>query len=411
MILFAQFFGFAILLFYFIYISLNFMKNTRSKRQSVATTLPNNKQPLKKTLPLLPLLCVLGVSTPVLNGCTSINNLFNDKKATERGIAKESEEAYFKKAQKDIARKRYTDAEKALDDLRTFYPVGLYSKQALLDLIYVKFQKGEYQQAALVADRFIKNYPSHQQVDYAWYAKGVANMNGGFSGLMKFTNLNQAHRDTSFLRAAFVDFENLVQRFPNSRYTPDAVQRMYHIYNQFAEHEINVARFNLKRKAYLGAAERAKTVFLGFPQSPQTPEAIATLAYAYGKLGMTDHEAKYKKLLQANYPHLLQGDSVRLAAARTGASWLNRMSLGLFGQAASTSTANSLANSSSIAQTATPAAENNPLAMPKLPPQVQPTPQKSRKGLLPSANLSLGLGLPNDDGTAATPAADPKPTN
>lgn len=270
-----------------------------------------------------------------LNGCAS---MFGGKDNTVKGLPKNSEAIYYKEAKKQLDNKRYELAEKAINELLTFYPVGSYSKQAQLDLIYIKYKKSEYQQAALAADRFLKSYPSHPKADYAQYVKGVANMNGGYGGIMKYTNLKQAHRDTSYLRAAFADFKKMIQNYPNSPYISDSIDRMHHIYNQLAEHEINVARFNIERKAYLGAIERARWVFQYYPQSPQTPEAVATMAYAYDKLGMTTHADRYKKILRDNFPSLISGNDVQLAAARTSASLMNKLSLGLFGRASDTAT-------------------------------------------------------------------------
>lgn len=264
-----------------------------------------------------------------MTGCSTFKK--NDPIKTSPSA---TEEVYFKEAQADIEKSRYDDAEKKLDDIRIFYPVGRFSKQALLELIFVKFKQDDFTASALLADKFIQSYPTHPQADYAWYVKGVAHMYEGQGGLLQYTNLNTAHRDISHLRNAYVAFDNLIKRFPNSRYVNDASKRMYFIYNQYAEHEIHVARFNIKRKAYLGAAERAKVVFLGFPQSPQTPEALATLAYSYDKLGMQDTANRYKNLLKLNYPQLLDGNTVLLEKSRSEGSWLNTLTLGLMGRPA-----------------------------------------------------------------------------
>lgn len=341
-------------------------------------------------------------------GCSTVKSLFGDDKKAEatRGIPKKSEAEYFSEAQKHLSKQRYDLAEKLLSDLRTFYPVGENSEQAQLDLVYIKYQQGEFEQAVLAADRFIRLYPTNADVDYAHYVKGVSMMNSGYGGIMKYTQLKQAHRDTSYLRAAFAAFDTLIKRHPESKYTPDAIERMHFIYNQFAEAEMHAARFNLKRGAYVGAAERARWVLQYFPQSPQTPEAIATLAHAYDQLGLTESASKQKALLRANYPQLLSGDTVLLKAARTPASWLNKLTLGVVGRPSAAAQLTSTAQAPAGIIPIPSRGRTAPAALPPAvsTPATDTTGTAPRQAVRPSTNITLGLGLPaSDDSTETTP--------
>lgn len=136
-----------------------------------------------------------------------------------------------------------------------------------------------------------------------------------------------------YSRIAFNNFQQLINRFPNSAYAPDAALRMRYIYNQLSESEMDVARWYIKRKAYVAAANRAKWVFQYYPQSEAIPESIATIAYSYDKLGMTDTANQYKQLLRINYPGLIDArGNVKLDNTRTGSNWLNKATLGVLGQ-------------------------------------------------------------------------------
>lgn len=280
-------------------------------------------------------LTVLSLALSGVTGCQTLKNtkLFGGKDDIKAQKAEKSEQGYYQEATNNLNKRNYAKAAANLTDLRTFYPVGEYSEQALLDLMYAQFQHGDYQDAVASAERFIQSYPTNPQVAYAYYVRGVANMQTGTSGIMKYTNLDPAHRDMGYSRLAFANFKELIARYPNSAYTPDAALRMRYIYNQFAEHEMNAARWYIKREAYLAAANRAKWVFQYFPQSEAIPEAIATLAYSYNKLGMKDTAQQYRQLLSINYPQLLdKNGNVHLDAARTGSNWLNKVTLGVLGQ-------------------------------------------------------------------------------
>ena len=270
----------------------------------------------------------LAVSLSIV-GCSS-----NPKKKDVVDLGpKSTEQAYYQKASKALDRKQYTEAAEALEAIETYYPTGQYTQKAQMDLIYTRFQQKDYLATVALADRFIRLYPNHPQADYAYYVRGVANMEQNYDGLLRYTSLKQAHRDTSYLTNAYQNFVDFIRRFPSSQYAVDAAQRMKHIQNELAESEINVARFNVERKAWLAAAERAQWVFEHYPQTPQIPEAVATLAYAYDKLGTKDLATKYYSILKLNYPHLINNKGeVNLRAARKEASLLNRVTLGILGR-------------------------------------------------------------------------------
>ena len=176
-------------------------------------------------------------------------------------------------------------------------------------------------------------------MDYAYYVRGVANMEQNYDGLLRYTSLKQAHRDVSYLKVAYQNFVDFIRRFPSSTYAVDAAQRMKFIGNELAESEMNAARFNIKRKAWLAAVERSQWVIEHFPQTPQIPEALATIAYGYDKLGDQVTSKQYIEVLKLNYPNLVKSDgSVNLRAARSEGSWVNRATLGVFGREAQTST-------------------------------------------------------------------------
>lgn len=268
----------------------------------------------------------VGLTTAIV-GCSS-----NPKKEVVDKGPQSSEQIYIQKAQKALESEHYADAAKALEDIETYYPTGEYAQQAQLELLYTKFKQKEYESVVALADRFIRLNPQNPHLDYAYYIRGVANMEQNYDGLMRYTSLKQAHRDVSYLKISYQNFVDFVRRYPSSPYAVDAAQRMQYINNELAEAEMNVARFNIKRKAWIAAIERAQWVIQYHPTAPQVPEALATIAYAYDKLGDQASAQQYTELLKLNYPQLVKANgSVNLAAAQKQASWVNKATLGLFG--------------------------------------------------------------------------------
>ena len=275
---------------------------------------------------------ILALSLGVASAFVGCSSNPSKKDVVDKG-PQSSEQVYFEKAQKSLERNQYTDAIKSLEALDTYYPTGQYTQQAQLELLYAKFKQKDYEGTIALAERFIRLNPQHPNVDYAYYVRGVANMEMNYDSLIRYTSLQQSHRDVSYIKVAYQNFVDLIRRFPSSKYSVDAAQRMKYIGQELAESEMNAARFNIQRKAWLAAAERAQWVIEHYPQTPQTPEALATLAYSYQKLGDTATSQQYVDILKLNYPNLVKSNGeVNLRAARKDSSWVNRATLGLLGR-------------------------------------------------------------------------------
>jgi outer membrane protein assembly factor BamD len=287
-------------------------------------------RPIGNTFIKLSSVTLLSLSVSLV-GCQTFKSLTGkDVDAVE--TAEKSEQGYYSDAITQIDKGRYTQAIEDLTNLRTFYPTGQYAEQALLDTMYAQYESGNYETAAASADRFISLYPSNPQVSYAYYVRGVANMQGSSEGIKLFKT-NQAERDTAYLRIAFANFQELINKYPNSPYAPDAAQRMTFIYNQFAQSELTAANWYIEREAYVAAVNRAKWVFQYYPLSESMPEAIAVLAYSHQKLGLTDLAKEYKTLLQINYPNWLTNDGRVKLDTKGDRTWLNKLTFGQLGRA------------------------------------------------------------------------------
>src|SRR6266850_6006532 len=185
-----------------------------------------------------------------------------------------SAQRLYGEAKDAMASKEWTKAIKYLEKLEARFPYGRYAQQAQLEVAYAHWKDGERASALAAADRFIKLYPNHPNVDYAYYLKGLINFNELQGGPLSFlTTPDMTDRDPKASREAFEAFKEVVTRFPESRYADDSAARMRYLVNALASNEIHVARYYMKRSAYLAAANRAQYAIQNYPQTPAVEEA------------------------------------------------------------------------------------------------------------------------------------------
>lgn len=210
-------------------------------------------------------------------------------------------ERLYAEAELKMSDREYDKAISYFQTLESRYPHGRHAMQAQLEIAYAYFKKNEPTLCIAAADRFIKMHPNHPNVDYAYYLKGIASFND--RGIVeKLTRQQVSDRDPKSLRASFFALKELTTRFPESRYTRDAGLRMAYLVNQLAEHELHVARYYMKRKAYVAALNRAKFVIESYPGSVAQEEAIVIMISAYEELGMDDLKQSSLRVLETNFP-------------------------------------------------------------------------------------------------------------
>lgn len=208
----------------------------------------------------------------------------------------------YSEAKAQLADGNYQRAIQLFERLEARYPFGPYAQQAQLEVAYAYYKDNEPASAIAAADRFIRLHPNHPHVDYAYYLKGLANFvedRGLLSGL---GSQDMSERDPKAAREAFDAFRELVTRFPDSKYTPDALARMRYLVNALASHEVHVARYYFKRGAYVAAANRGKYVVENYPQAPALEEALYLMSQSYDRLGLTDLRDDALRVLKLNFP-------------------------------------------------------------------------------------------------------------
>lgn len=158
--------------------------------------------------------------------------------------------------------------------------------------------------ALLAADNFIHLYPMDPHVDYAYYMKALVNFDSSVGLLERHLPVDLATRDLSAAKQSFIEYSELIHRFPNSRYVPDAIKHMEYLRNLLASHELEVATFYMQHNAWIAAINRAQIIMLNYQGAPVMPDALILQYQCYKKLGLTEQAQKIAKIYNANYPSL-----------------------------------------------------------------------------------------------------------
>jgi outer membrane protein assembly factor BamD len=230
----------------------------------------------------------------LLSGCMS---MFEKEEEKTRNW---SASQFYSKASGALAEGDYETAIKYYELLEARYPFGRYAMQAQLDVAYAYYKDGEPDSAIAAADRFIRINPSDPHVDYAYYLKGLSNFNRSIDIMTRFLPTDLSQRDAGAAYESFNDFAELIRRYPDSQYAPDARKRLIYLRNLIAQQEVHVAQYYMKRGAYLAAANRCKEVVEKYPRTPAVEEALELMIDAYTRLKLDDLATDAKRVLAYN---------------------------------------------------------------------------------------------------------------
>src|SRR5258706_7607531 len=243
---------------------------------------------------LLALLLIAAASV-LLSGCGLLTKETDETQGW-------SAQKLYGEAKDAMSARTWDRAIKYLEKLEARYPYGRFAQQAQLDVAYCYWKFNERASAIAAADRFIKLYPNHANVDYAYYLKGLVNFNENTGIFSVIDNPDMSERDSKGTREAFDAFKELITRFPESKYSEDARSRMRYLVNSLAQYEVHVARYYMRRGAFVAAANRAQYAVQNYPQAPALEEAVFIMVKAYDALGMTDLRDAADRVMHKNFP-------------------------------------------------------------------------------------------------------------
>ena len=194
-------------------------------------------------------------------------------------------------------------AIKLLETLEAKYPFGRFAQQAQLDIAYSYWKSNDFASALAAVDRFSKLYPNHPNIDYVIYLKGLINFNEDLGLLGKVSRQDPTERDNRAAKDSFDAFKLLTGRFPESKYAEDARFRLRYLVNALAQYEVHVARYYVRRGAFLAAVNRAQYTISTYPNSPAQEEALFIMVRSYHEMGLEKLRDDAKRVLDKNFPN------------------------------------------------------------------------------------------------------------
>ena len=239
---------------------------------------------------------VVGVMISV-TGCSS-----SDDSEQRAALANMGSQQMYDNAKRNMQNGNLGAASTALSELDSRYPFGPLSNQVQLDLIYSYYKSGKIDETLATIDRFIRLNPNHSDVDYAFYMRGLTNMEADANMFQQLMQIDRSDRDPSKSREAFTDFRRLIQQYPDSKYAADAKKRMVFIKERLAKYEIAIARFYMRREAFVAAANRGRYVLENYSNTDQVQEALEIMVSSYDQLGLTELKENAMQTLRLNFP-------------------------------------------------------------------------------------------------------------
>lgn len=176
------------------------------------------------------------------------------------------------------------------------------AQQAQLDKAYAQFKNGEQAQAIATIDRFLKLHPASPALDYALYLKGTVNFSDNLGFFGSYTKQDLSERDQKAAKESFDAYKDLVAKFPESKYTSDAKQRMTYIINSLALYEVHVAKYYFSRGAYVAAINRAQLAITDYRDVPALEEAMYIIYKSYEALDIVQLRDDAKRIMETSFP-------------------------------------------------------------------------------------------------------------
>ena len=209
--------------------------------------------------------------------------------------------ALFNKAQDFLDQGAVDEAIKIYEQLQAAYPASKYSMQSKLEMPFALYKRERYDEAIDKLNEFIRIYPNHFSTPYAFYLRGLIAEDKSKSILDQFIT-DHAQRDVSSVKNSMNYYLALIDKFPNSEYSIEAKSKLISLRNTVARHELFVAIFYTKKRAYLASIKRCKYIIEKFPNTPSVPAALHLIAHNYDKINAPKLAEDSRRVLKASYP-------------------------------------------------------------------------------------------------------------
>ena len=238
------------------------------------------------------------IITCLLSGCSFLDKMLEEEDTTVGLTAAE----LYGEGKEFLNLEDFNNAIKYFEVLESRFPFGKYSTQAMLDLSYAYYASEQRDQAIIEINRFIRLYPNHPEVSYAYYLRALANFDKDANVLTRFFGYDPSRYDVTALKESFNDFSIVVNRYPETKYADDSLNRLIYIRNQIARNELYIAEYYSKRSAHIAAIERIKYMLENYGGTPSTEKGLLILVESYNNLNMRQLAFDSARVLKKNYP-------------------------------------------------------------------------------------------------------------
>ena len=232
------------------------------------------------------------------SGCSSLGSIFEEKDPTVGLTASQ----LYSQGKEFLDAADFNNAIKLFEILEARYPFGKYSTQAMLDISYAYYASNQKDEAIIEINRFIRLYPNHPNVSYAYYLRALSNFDKDANIISRFFGHDPSRYDVTDLKNSFNDFTTVVNRFPDSKYADDSINRLRYIKNQIARNELYIAKYYDKRSANIAAIERVKYMLENYGGTPSSEEGLVILVKNYNDLKLYDLAYDSARVLKKNFP-------------------------------------------------------------------------------------------------------------
>ena len=232
------------------------------------------------------------------SGCSSLGSIFEEKDPTVGLTASQ----LYAQGKEFLDAADFNNAIKLFEILEARYPFGKYSTQAMLDISYAYYASNQKDEAIIEINRFIRLYPNHPNVSYAYYLRALSNFDKDANIISRFFGHDPSRYDVTDLKNSFNDFTTVVNRFPDSKYADDSINRLRYIKNQIARNELYIAKYYDKRSANIAAIERVKFMLENYGGTPSSEQGLVILVKNYNELKLYDLAYDSARVLKKNFP-------------------------------------------------------------------------------------------------------------
>lgn len=198
----------------------------------------------------------------------------------------------YNQAMDQMVEERYDQAAKTFDQVESQHPYSVWATKSQLMAAYAQYEAQDYSQAVISADRYIQLHPGNRDVDYAYYLKAIS----------YYVQIVDVGRDQKTTELALKALDDVVRRFPDTKYARDAQLKLDFTRDHLAGKEMEIGRYYLKRHQYLAAMNRFKRVIDKYQTTTHVPEALERLVECDLALGLVSEAKRNAAVLGYNYP-------------------------------------------------------------------------------------------------------------